>query len=173
MAKDERGETLGRRGVGKRGAYSMFVTAAVFHRETSPLNADAENMDLWGGTSGSGWAQHRCNTAEGGRERESGQQDEGDGAGDRSVEQRAQQPEMGTPSCEGKEAGVMARWRQGWLGRGERGQTLGRRGVGKREAYPMSVTAAVFHRETSRLNLNAPENMCLGFCDVRIGLGAV
>ncbi len=31
-----------KRGVGRRGGYSMFLTAAVFHREMSPLNACAD-----------------------------------------------------------------------------------------------------------------------------------
>ncbi len=48
----------------------MVVTAAVFHLERFPLNCAAhENMSLRDATSGSGRAQHRCNTAEGGRER--------------------------------------------------------------------------------------------------------
>ncbi len=47
MGKGERGETLGRRGVGKMGADLIFVTEAVFHRETSPLNLSVlSNMYL-------------------------------------------------------------------------------------------------------------------------------
>ncbi len=43
-------------GVRKRGAYCMFLTAEVFHCETSPLNADANmNIHLRVGTSGVGW----------------------------------------------------------------------------------------------------------------------
>jgi hypothetical protein len=40
LGKGRREEKPGKRGVGKRGGYSMFVTAAVFHSEMSPLNKD-------------------------------------------------------------------------------------------------------------------------------------
>ncbi len=65
-------------------------------------------MPLRYGTSVLGWAQHRCNTAEGGRERGSSareQQDEADAARDRTVEQRAQQQELVHTIARMKEGG--------------------------------------------------------------------
>ncbi len=70
-------------------------------------------------------------------------------------------PRWSTPSGGWMEAGVMHGWIQGWLGKGERGEMLGRRGVGKRRGYLMSVTAAVFQCETSPLKLTARWNMPL------------